>query len=149
MQRRLRFGAQPLVAGALDRQQLGLGLADRAGDVAVAAGLPRLPLQRAKLRLELAAQILRPRQVGLRGAQLQFRLVAPRMQAGDPGRFLQHRAPILRLGGDQRADATLAHHPRGVRPGRQVGEQRLHVARAHLLAVHPVLAARAPLDPAD
>ena len=71
------------------------------------------------------------------------------MQPRDPGRFLQHGAPILRLGCDQRAHAALAHHSRCVRPGRQVGEQRLHVARADLLAIHPVLAARAPLDPSD
>ncbi len=126
------------VTGALDRQQFRLGLADGAGDIAVAAGLPRLPLQRAKLHLELPAQILGARQVGLGGAQLQLRLVAARVQAGDAGRLLQHRAAVLRPGGDQRADPALAHHARGVRAGRQVGEQRLHVARAHLLAVHPV-----------
>ena len=39
--------------------------------------------------------------------------------------------------------------PEAVRAGRQVGEQRLHVAGAHLLAVHPVFAAGAALDAAD
>ncbi len=138
MQGRLRLAAHRLGAGALDRQQFRLGLPDGPGDVAVAAGLPRLPLQRAKLRLELAAQILCARQVGLGGAQLQLRLVPARMQAGDAGGFLQHRAAILRPGGDQRADPALADHAGGMRPGRQVGEQGLHVAGAHLLAVHPV-----------
>ena len=69
------------------------------------------------------------------------------MQPGNPGRFLQHRASILRLGGDQRANASLADHPGGVRPGRQIGEQRLHVPRADLLAIHTIFASRAPLDP--
>ena len=116
MQRRLRLRRAALGAGALDRQQLRLGLADRAGDVAVAAGLPRLALQRAKLHLELAAQVLGPRQVGLGGAQLQLRLVPAGVQAGDAGRFLQHRAAILRLGGDQRADPPLAHHAEACAP---------------------------------
>ncbi len=149
MQRRFRCRPHRRGASPLYRQQFRLGLADRARDVAVAAGLPRLPLQRAELHLELPAQVVCPRQVGLRRAQLQLRLMAARMQSGDAGRFLQHRPAILRLGGDQRPDPTLAHHAGGMRPGRQVGEQGLHVARAHLLAVHPVFAAGAALDTAD
>ena len=141
-----RGGAGGFGDGALDRQQLRLGGADRAGDVAVAAGLPRLPLQPVELGLELATQILGARQVGLGGAQLQLGLVAAGVQAGDAGGFLQHRAAVFRLGGDQRADAALADHRRGVRAGRQIGEQGLHVARAQFLAVDAIDAAAAALE---
>ena len=50
------------------------------------------------------------------------------MQPGDAGRFFQHAAALLRLGGDQFADLALADDRRRVRPGRGVGEQKLHVA---------------------
>ncbi len=136
--RRQRIGRRYLKkvgAGALDRQQLGLGGADRAGDVAVAAGLPGLALQAAKLGFQAGPQVLGPRQVGLRRAQLQLRLVPPRVQAGDARGLLQQRAPLLRPRRDQRADAALADHRRRPRAARrQVGEQRLHVARPRLAA---------------
>ena len=149
MQGRLRLAPHGVGAGALDRQQFRLGLPDSPRDVAIPAGLASLPLQCAKLRLELASQIFRARHVGLGGAQLQFCLVAARMQAGDAGGFLQHRAAILRPSRDQRADPSLADHAGGMRAGRHVGEQGLHVAGTHLLAVHPILAARSARDTAD
>ena len=132
--------------GALDRQQLRLGCADRAREVAVAAGLPRLALERGELGFHLAAQVLGAGKVGLGGFQLQLGLVAARVQPGDAGRFLQHRAAVLGPGRDQRADPPLAHHRRGAGAGGEVGEQGLHVAGAHLLAVHPVGAAAAALE---
>ena len=149
MQRRLRGSTRPFGMGALDRQQLGLGGTDRPRDITIPARLPRLALQRAKLCLELAAQILGPRQVGIRRPQLQLRLVPPRMQAGNPRRLLQQHAPLLGLGGDQRPDAPLADHRRAMRARRQVGEQRLHVARPRLRAVDVVGTAHATLDAAD
>ena len=123
-------------------------VADRAGYVAVAARLARLAFQRTELGLQLAAQILGARQVRFGGAQLQFRLVPAGVQAGDAGGLLQHRAPFLRPRVDQRADPALADHRRRPRAGREVGEQRLHVPRARLLAVDPVVAAGAAFDPA-
>ncbi len=68
MQCRFRLRPDSAGAGALDRQKFRLRLADRTRDVAVAAGLSRLALQRAKLAFKLPAQIVGPRQVGLGGA---------------------------------------------------------------------------------
>ncbi len=114
--------------GALQRQQLRLLRPHQPGDVAVAVGLAGLFLQPLELRLELAAQVLGARQVGLGGAQLQLGLVPARMQPGDPGGFLQQQPPFVRAGIDQRADAPLADQAGGMRTGGEVVEQRLHVA---------------------
>ena len=71
-----------------------------------------------------------------------------RVQARDAGRLLQDQPPVLRLGGDQLGDLALAHQGRRIGAGGGVGEQQLHVARAHLAAVDPVGRALAPVDPA-
>ncbi len=71
-----------------------------------------------------------------------------RVQAGDAGRFFEHDAAVARLRRDDRADAALAHDRRRLRAGGGVGEQKLHVARAHLAPVHLVGRALAALDAA-
>src|SRR3546814_2091235 len=68
--------------------------------------------------------------------------------AGDAGGLLQQVAAVLRLGIDDGADAALAHQRRRMGAGGGVGEQELHVAGAHVLAVHPVDRAGTPLDAA-
>ena len=70
------------------------------------------------------------------------------MQAGDAGRLLEDQPPRLRLGGDDLADLALAHQRRRARAGGGVGEQQLHVARAHLAAVDAIGRARLALDAA-
>ena len=70
------------------------------------------------------------------------------MQAGDAGGFFQHAAALLGLGLDDFADAALMHQRGRARAGRGVGEQELHVARAHLAAVEPVGRALLALDAA-
>src|SRR5262249_2586721 len=117
-------------------------------EVAVAGRLPGLLLQRLQLALQRDDDVVEPRQVRLGGAQPQLGLVAARMQAGDPGRLLEQRAAVDRLGADQGADAALADQRRRVRAGGGVGEQQLHVARAHVMAVDAVVGAAAALDAA-
>ena len=70
------------------------------------------------------------------------------MQAGNAGGFFQHAAALLGLGLDDLADAALMHQRRRARAGRGVGEQDLHVARAHLAAVDAVGRALLALDAA-
>ena len=81
-------------------------------------------------------------------SQLELGLVPAGVEAGDACRFLQDHAPALRPRIDDRADPALADHRRGMRPARQIGEQGLHVAGAHLAAVHAIDAALAAFDPA-
>ena len=53
-----------------------------------------------------------------------------------------------RLGGDQLADLALAHHGGGMGAGRGIGEQQLHVAGAHFLAIDAIDRAGLALDAA-
>ena len=162
LRRRRARSARPVAspsAASASRERLGgaepaemqhrrLGLADLAGEVAVARRLARLALQRLELLLDLGDHVVEPGEILLGGAQPQLGLVAAVVQAGDAGRLLEQRAAVLRLGGDQLADAALADHRRRVRAGRGVGEEELHVAGAHVAAVDAVDRAGLALDAA-
>ncbi len=113
---------------------------------AIADRLARLLLQPIDLGGELADHVLDAQQVGFRRFQPQFGFVPARMQSGDAGGFLQHAAALLGLGLDDLADAALMHQRRRARAGGGVGEQDLHVARAHLAAVDAIGGAGFALD---
>ncbi len=147
-QRRLRLGLMLLGAAPAQVEKNGLRLADLGRQVLEARSLPRLPLQALDLALELADDVVQPLQILLGRAQAQLRLVAAGVEARNAGRLLQKRAAGLRLGLDQLADAALPDHRRRARAGRLVGEEKLHVARAGLLAVDAVDRARLALDAA-
>jgi hypothetical protein len=70
------------------------------------------------------------------------------MKAGDAGGFFKDAAALLRLGGDDLADHALTHHGGRTRAGGGVGEEKLHVARAHLPAVDAIDRALLALDAA-
>ena len=70
------------------------------------------------------------------------------MQTGNAGRFLQNGAALRRLGGNQFADLPLPHHGWRAGAGGSVGEQQLHVAGTHILAVDAVGRPGLPLDAA-
>ena len=129
-------------------KQRRLGLAHLLGDGAVADRLPRLPFERVDLAGELRDDVFQPGEVLLRPAQPQLGLVPPRVQARDAGRLLEHAPALLRLGLDDLADAPLMHHRGRTRAGGGVGEQDVHVARAHLAAVDAVERPGIALDPA-
>ena len=129
-------------------QQDRLGAAKLVVDVAIADRLAGLLLERVELALERHDHVVEACQVGFRRAQAQLGLVPAGMQPGDPGRLLEQAAPLGRLGVDQRADPALADQGGGMRAGRRIREQQLHVAGAVVLAVDPVVGAFATLDPA-
>ncbi len=141
-------GEVGLGGGPAQMEQGGLGLADVAADVAVAGRLTGLLLEGLVLDLQGAEHVLQAHQVVLGGAQPQLGLVAPRMEAGDAGCFLEQDAALGRLGGDDVADAALADQSVGPRTGRRVGEQQLHVAGPDLLGIDAVGRAAATLDAA-
>ncbi len=124
-----------------------LGLADLAGEVAVAHRLAGLALQRLELRLDLADHVVEAGEVLLGRRQPELGLVAAIVEAGDAGGLLEQRAAVLRLGRDQFADLALADHRRRVGAGRGVGEEQLDVAGADVAAVDLVDRARLALDP--
>ena len=112
-----------------------LGLADLAGEIAIADGLTRLPLKRLELRLDLADHVVDAGEVLFGGGKAKLRLVAAVVQAGNPGGLFEERAAVARLGGDQLADLALADHRRRVGAARSVGKEELHVAGADIAAV--------------
>ena len=87
----------PLGGGDLDprrdpaqMEQQRFGAAHLRGNVAVARRLPRLGLEAGNLAGQLADHVLGPLQIVLGGPQPQLGLVAPGVQAGNAGRFLEH-----------------------------------------------------------
>ena len=141
------LGQHGLRLGPAQMQEDGLGPPDVPADVAIAGRLAHLAPEPLHLVGERGEDVFQTVQVGLGPLQTQLGLVASGMQAGDAGRFLQHRAPLRRLGGDHGGHPALAHDGGGPRPGLQVGKQQLDVAGARLIAVDPVAGAAFPLDP--
>ena len=125
-----------------------LGLADMPGQISIARGLAGLALQAGKLAFDFADDVFQARQVGFRGAQAQFGLVAALMQAANAGGFLQDGAARQGLLADQKANLALAHEGGRARAGRGVGKEYLHVALAHVAAVDAIDAAGLALDAA-
>ncbi len=123
------------------------GLADLAGDLAIALRLAGLALQRLQLRGELPHQVGQPGEIAFGCLEPQLRLVPPAMQACDARGIFEHTAALLRLRVDDLADAALAHERRRARAGRGVLEQQTHVTGPCILAVDPVGRARLALDP--
>ena len=129
-------------------QQRRLGLADVGGEVLEARSLAGLALQIFDLAFELADDVVEAFEVLLGGAQPQLRFMPPRVQARNAGRFFEQRTARLRLRLDQLADAALPDHGGRAGAGRLVGEQKLHVLGARLLAVDAIDRAGLALDAA-
>ena len=117
------IGGGVTVAGAVQQvvrllpalmQQLRLSPADMVLHLAIALDLTRLFAQGLQLPIHGGQHILQPGQVGFRRAQAQLRLMPPRMQAGDAGRFLQQLTTVARPGIDQGTDPPLTDHGRAV-----------------------------------
>ena len=106
----------------------------------VAAGLGRLPLQRAPLLLDLVDDVVDARQVLLRGFELQLGGAAAALVLGDAGRFLDQLTAIGRAGAENLADLALLDHGVGLHAQAGVHQQVLHVAEAAVLAVDQVFA---------
>ena len=136
--------------GALpaEMQHHRFGAADMVGKAAIAIGLARLLLQAVELLAEAAQHIIEPREIALGGFEAKLGLVAARMQPADARGLFQENAALGGFGIDDRADAALADEGGGMRAGRGIGEEQLHVARAHFAAIDAVVGAHAALDAA-
>ena len=119
-------------------QEHPLGPPQILADLAIARGGARLPGQRGDLQAQPLQHIVHPHKVGFRRRQPQLRLVPARIKARDARRLFQNPPPRLGLGRDQFRNLPLPHQRRGMRPGRGIGEQHLHVARPRLARVHPI-----------
>ncbi len=126
----------------------GFELAQLGGHLSIFLRLLRLPPQIGELRADLPDHILEAFEIGFRRLQAQLRLMTAAVKPGDARRVFENAAALLRLGGDELADLALLHQRLATRAGGCVGEQDLHVLRAHFLAVHLVDGARLALDAA-
>ncbi len=133
-----RFGERRLMLAPGDELRQRFVAADRAGKFAVAVRLPRLTLEAVDLGVDLLQDVLEAGEIVLGALEPEFGFVPARVEAGDARGLLQDQPARLGLGGDDLADLALAHERGRARAGRSVGEQELHVARAHLLAVDAV-----------
>jgi hypothetical protein len=110
-----QFGIMPGRFGSVapgDEQAGSFQAADLGGDLFVFGCLPGLPFQAVQLGFELGRHIIKARQVLLGRPQLEFRFMAPGMQAGYAGRLFENEAAGLRLGIDDLGNLTLAHQGR-------------------------------------
>ena len=69
------------------------------------------------------------------------------METRNPRRFLEELAALDGLGGNNRADLTLANEGGGVGAGRRIREEQGDVLGTNVAAVDPIGRARAALDP--
>ena len=90
------------------------------------------------MALQLTDHVFDALEIGFRGLELEFGLVAARVQAGDPRRLFENPASRLRLGIDELADLALAHQGRRTGSRRGVGEQELDVTGPYVAAVDAI-----------
>ena len=128
-------------------QEHPFGLAQFFRQFAVPRRLLGLPGQDRQLLRQSLQHVIDPQQVLLRARQFQLGLMPPRVKTADPRRLFQHPATRFRLGTDQFGNLPLPHQGRGMRPGRGIGKQHLHVARPHFFRVAAVGRACVPGDP--
>src|SRR5690606_8705723 len=121
-----------------------LGPADLLAQATVTVGLARLLLQALELGFQRRQPVVDPGEIAFGGVQALLRFVAPRMQAGDTGGLFEDGAALFRPGGDQGTNLALADQRRRAGAAGGVGEQDLHVARAHFAAVDAIDRTLAP-----
>src|SRR5262249_62362768 len=80
-----------------------------------------------------------PQEFGLARFDPQPRSMPRGMQAGDPRRFFQHAAALLRFGLDYFADTALMHEGRRAGSRGGICKENLHITRAHLAPVDPIV----------
>ncbi len=138
VQRSGRFRLGVFRVRPLDVIEHGIAGADIGGELLEAGRLTGLTLQALDLAFELCRHVVEAFEIGFGGAQPKFRLVAARMQAGNPGGLFQQLPARLGLGLNEFADAPLPHHGGRARAGRGIGKEKLHILGAGFLAVDAI-----------
>ena len=112
----------------------------------VALRLAHLALERADLPLHLAQHVCLAQEVLLRLVDLAQGLLAVCLELGDAGGLLEHAAPVLGLGREDRVDLALRHHGIGRGSDARAHEEALDVLQAALHLVDEVLALAGAVD---
>jgi hypothetical protein len=107
----------------------------------------RLQRQRAQALAHLVLEIAGALGLDLDARELELRAVAAALELPEPGGFLDERASLCRLRGEDLLDAALADD--GVHPATEtdVGQKLDHVGPAHVRPVDKVLALTAAREP--
>ena len=143
-------GARQLVGGvapAPERQHR-LARADLPRQRTVTLGMARLPTERRDLLLHLPGHVGQAGEVGVCSLEALFRFLAPAVQPGDAGGFLENRPAVGGLCGDDASNPPLTDQRSRLRAGGGVREQQLHILLADFLAIDAVAGAEVALDPA-
>ena len=130
-------------------QQHPLGLPQLLANLAVARSLTSLSRQLRQLRAQLFQHVIDAGQVGLGAFQLQLGLMPTLIKPRDARSLFQNAAAGAGFGVDQFGNAVLPHKRGRMRPGRGIGEQHLHIACPHVLAVGLIGAANIAGDASD
>ena len=134
----LDLGLVGLALGALQEPQLVLLERDVGLQRVVLLRDLGLLLQLVQVGVELAQDVLDPRQVLARVREAVLGLAPALLVLGDARGFLQEQAQLLGLGFDDPADRALADDGVGARAQAGAQEHVLHVAPAHRLVVDVV-----------
>ena len=125
---RVRMGALCLadlphgLTPAIEQQQR-FDFANIGGEIFIAGGLTRLPLQPIHLLVDLVEHIIDAADILLRRFQPQFGLVATRMQACNTGGIFQNTPTGLWFSRNNLADLPLPDHSMRARAGGRIGKQ--------------------------
>src|SRR5438046_1667158 len=113
----MRFG---ILETPADRRPLLLELADRPRRVsfecllALNVGRARLPPELRRTLFLIAEDLAKTREIGLGRAKLLLGVLAPRVEAGDSGSFLEQESALRGLRGDDRGNLALADQGGGM-----------------------------------
>ena len=111
-------------------------------------GRGRLQRERPQALAHLVLEVARALDLDRDARELQLGAVAARLEAPEPGRLLDQRAPLLRPRREDRLDLALADDRVHALAEAEVGEQLDEVEPAHRRAVDEVLALAAAVEPA-
>ena len=96
----------------------------------VAARFAGLALERADLALDLAHDVADSNEVGLGVFEFAQGFLFLRLELGDAGRLLKHRAPVFRTAAQDQVDLALFHDRITAAPDSGVHEQLMDVTQA-------------------
>jgi hypothetical protein len=112
--------------------------ADVISELAIAFRRARLPPQLADAIVHIAQHFIEAAQIGLGRAEFLFGILAADVQTRNACGFLQHRAPVHRLGGDHGTDLALADQCWRMGPGCRISEQQPDILGPHIAAIDAI-----------
>ncbi len=143
----LRLGPPCLRGREIELRDARLQAGDLDGELLGALGRGRLQREGPQALAHLVLDVARPLDLGRDPGQLQLRAVLAPLELAEPGRLLDERPPVLRLGGEHGVDLALADDRVHRAAQADVGEQLDEVGAPHRRPVDEVLPLAAAVQP--